>query len=678
MNKEKTLIQRVTVLKTKIQIKLKELYKKKHQLKNAMPSSVSFLFKSKEWTESLEKIYNRILCLEKRIFIIDKYEMKKMFEIKEETLIQQNEIYKKKYTDLQTKLTPSKKIDNIKHADEQNNPAPLKKINNTKYTDGQTKPISLSKIDNTRHEQNKAVLLKKNDDTKYTDEQMAIIDEICSRCNDGKIIAVNAIAGSGKTRTCRGIVEYYKPKKGMYTAFNKAIVTDSYKKIGNKIECKTLHSLAYLYANQEHLPITDLSIRDIDNILGESALKTTYQKLKFIETVEMFYLSRFLDVKKFITDIICNHDVNNKEYDFYQSIEDYIGIITEAILDKKINPTFSFLLKKFHIMLATEKVHPRFDLFLFDEAQDMCGVMLEIFLLINSNKKVILGDRFQNIYSFMNTVNAFEEIDTNDLKMFRLTKSFRCIPEIASIVESFGRCYLESNFQYKGNECLPKEKYDKNQVAFLFKTNIKLIQHLASFVSNNKPFTLVRSPKIIFEFPLAIYNAGHNQAVSSYKYQYLRDFYNRFSCNSYSMFLKKLIEEKDEADELTQHVAGVMQELDTQKIDIQELKRKVEESKQDFNVLVSTVHTFKGLESDNVVLNHDIIEATQNVDKKIDELIHKNKNKETNELTCKNNNKKDKTKKIPENFRKKLNEKEVEALNINYVALTRSRYKLFK
>lgn len=66
-----------------------------------------------------------------------------------------------------------------------------------------------------------------------TKEQQAIIDTLKSPESNNRIVAVNSVAGAGKTYTAKAIAEALKPAKGLYTAYNKAIVEDSKKKIKN-------------------------------------------------------------------------------------------------------------------------------------------------------------------------------------------------------------------------------------------------------------------------------------------------------------------------------------------------------------------------------------------------------------------------------------------------------------
>ena len=93
----------------------------------------------------------------------------------------------------------------------------------------------------------------------FTKEQETIIQYALSK--EG-ILLVPAGAGCGKTFLSLKIVEAMNPRRGLYTAFNKAIVEDSIEKFRNThMECRTLHSLARKYA--EPMDIRELSYNDI-------------------------------------------------------------------------------------------------------------------------------------------------------------------------------------------------------------------------------------------------------------------------------------------------------------------------------------------------------------------------------------------------------------------------------
>ena len=115
-----------------------------------------------------------------------------------------------------------------------------------------------------------------------TKEQQAIVDTVCSHDNDSRIIAVNAVAGSGKTSTADAVTKAYNPSNGFYTAFNRAIVKDSEKRFGKMLQCKTIHALAYKYCKPSK------SIEDLNYLTIKEPI--SYEdKALVIETIDDFF-----------------------------------------------------------------------------------------------------------------------------------------------------------------------------------------------------------------------------------------------------------------------------------------------------------------------------------------------------------------------------------------------------
>ena len=101
-----------------------------------------------------------------------------------------------------------------------------------------------------------------------TKQQNLIIDTL--KTTDGEIVLVDAKAGTGKTSTSQAVVEALHPKKGLYTAFNKAIVMEGKEKFTENIDCRTLHSLALSFVrpklNIEDFPTFGLPTIQTDGI----------------------------------------------------------------------------------------------------------------------------------------------------------------------------------------------------------------------------------------------------------------------------------------------------------------------------------------------------------------------------------------------------------------------------
>lgn len=425
-----------------------------------------------------------------------------------------------------------------------------------------------------------------------TVEQQEVVDTVCSSIGENKIIAVNAIAGSGKTSTANAVINAYKPKNGFYTAFNKAIVLDSAKKFGSFINCKTIHSLAYNYI-KPNKSIEELTVLNIKEDLDYES------KVSIINLLDSFYRSSEIDIVEYL-----NKHTTSEEYVIRNLVIKY----AEQMLEGSISPTFNFLLKCLHLQLLAGYITIKKDLLIFDEMQDTTGVMLEIFKLINADRKLILGDKFQNIYSFMDTKNAF--IELKDLYTLRLTKSFRCNEEIANIVDSFGKKYLESNFKYTGN---PDVKPNEG-IVYLSKTNAGLIERIYELIKDNKTFSLNRDVSSIFALPIALVNANAGRPVYDKKYKFLEKEYNNFknSKNQYKTFFSYLEDTLD--DFIINNTAKLINRFNCRGINIFDLRTKVQNIKPNNNIILSTVHTFKGLEKDTVFIENDLNQALRNID----------------------------------------------------------------
>ena len=416
-----------------------------------------------------------------------------------------------------------------------------------------------------------------------TGEQQRVVDTVCDGIDSGKIIAVNAVAGSGKTSTGDAVIRAFQPKNGFYTAFNKAIVQDSAKRFGNLLQCKTIHALAYKYVRPKG-SIEDLTYTTIKEDISYE------DKATIIETIDDFFRSSSLDIEEF-----AKSKTHNEE------LQKYIMDYANMMLCGDIPPTFNYMLKCLHMMLADGDVDIDFDLLILDECQDTTAVALEIFKLIHAKKKVIFGDKYQNIYSFMNTVNAFEELD--NLELLRLTKSFRCNPHIASIVEDFSQRTLESDFIYTGNEDLPDET---KSIAYITRTNAALIERMDNLLERGETFSLTRNVNEIFALPIALLNASNGKQVYDKKYKFLEKEYNKYrdvksNFRSFFEYLSLVV-----SDPLIDSTCKVLINFANKRINIYDLKEKVKSIKPNKNIILTTAHAFKGLEADSVYIEDDL------------------------------------------------------------------------
>ena len=623
---------------------------------------------------------------------------------------------------------------------------------------------------------------------KLTQEQQKVVDTVLS-ATDERIIAVNSIAGSGKTSTASAVINAYNPKNGFYTAFNKAIVTDSSKRFGNLLDCKTIHALAYSHIKPSK-GIEDLTYLSIKEPISYET------KAKVIEIIDDFYRSSSLDINTFSASRTNNEDIQHLVFEY-----------TNKMLEGKIPVTFNYMLKCLHLMLAHKEIEIDYDLLILDECltedmlittstgertiksivnsllrnekvlvksfnqnskefefkeasnplishnrdvieirteglnkikctpnhkiltqrgyvkaedlvigkdfvlldnpnnqktlnpfsneyenygcnfitskkyigkqtvydfevednhnfvtsksknssktivhncQDTTAVTLEIFKLMQANRKVMFGDKFQNIYSFMNTVNAFDEL--NDLNLIRLTKSFRCNPYVADIVEQFGTSYLEDDFMFKGNEDMNNAP---KSMAYISRTNAALIERMHELLNKGVTFSLTRHVNDIFALPIAVANAACGNVVYDKKYKYLETEYRKYSSSpkTFKSFYEHLIYTVDDVS-ITNTIKTLMS-FANKRINIFKLKESVKNIRSNPNVILTTAHAFKGLEADMVYIENDL---NSSVNKTI-QTIKDNITMFDNEFTT-------------DDF---LTSSQKEDLNTYYVALSRAR-----
>lgn len=410
---------------------------------------------------------------------------------------------------------------------------------------------------------------------KPTEEQNKIIE--CLKNNDG-LVAIKAYAGCGKTSTLQLAVAELKPKKGLYTAFNSSIVKEAEEKFPASINCQTQHAFALSYVRPKK-DIQEFSYHDI-----EEPISYTNKKL-VISAIDNFYRSSSIDMYQYFDEVL------EQKY-----LADLAIKYVDKMINEDINPTFNYLLKYLHLMLVEGTIEINYDIVLYDECQDAVAVMLEIVKLIKAPKKVLVGDTHQNIYAYMKTVNAFKLLD---VPTFELTRSFRCSPEIADKVDTFGKHYLDKDFVYKGT----KTKGD-NTFAYISRTNASIINRMHTLHAENKSYTLTRSIKDIFAGPIAIVTAARGKKVYKYKYKYLETEYKNFCLSNYKSFYSYLLQHVDDRE--IKAAINLLMSFNKKGINIFDVKKKAESIKPNPNIYIVTAHSFKGREVDSVYIEDDL------------------------------------------------------------------------
>ena len=348
---------------------------------------------------------------------------------------------------------------------------------------------------------------------KLTSEQQHIVDIVLAEdLNHNPIhsvVAVDACAGSGKTALLQELTKQLNPENGIYLCYNKAIADESQSKFPTKIKCSTSHSLAY-----------QNTIKPYNLTLGSFYWKSIKERIPYEDKILIIDIMKewcMSEYDKFDLFIQAKKQANNAVADrYYEITKSYFN----QMIKGQIPITHDGYLKMYHMLLAHNKIkHRKFDILLGDEIGDLAAVTFEIMKLIPAKRKVLVGDRFQNIYTFNYTINAFEKLPSKDI--YSMSQSFRCNTSIAKRINEFSHMYIDPNKDFIGIE------YDNmsiESIAYISRNNVALIEKIIELSSQRIKYNLFRPANSIFELILILLSVNKQQdRITSTEYKYLQD-----------------------------------------------------------------------------------------------------------------------------------------------------------
>ena len=478
-----------------------------------------------------------------------------------------------------------------------------------------------------------------------TSEQQAVLDTNSN-------LVINAVAGSGKTST---LIEYAKTRPGnskiLYLAFNKTVKTEAIQKFAaagvNNVRVETAHSLAY------------------DHIVKGSGYKLvqSYKCYEWCELLNIKTGDRHADfvlanhVGKFVSyycnskatriqdlnyaDIVSDPKAATFVKNLYAQIEGFARTALVKMEKSEIGITHDFYLKKFHLNGPTLA----FDYILFDEGQDASAAMLDVFLNQQA-KKIIVGDMHQQIYGWRFAINSLQQVD---FPVFNLSNSFRFNEEIAMVANKIllWKDHLRLTPSIKINGVgIPADTIHSKAV--LGRTNLKLLLNAILkwqegnltklfFEGNINSYTFADEGASLYDV-LHLYNGR----IGSIKDKLIAEMKSMKELEKYI--------EKTEDTSLSVIVEAVKQFGNQLPTSINELKNHHAASKEEADLIFSTVHRCKGMEYDEVTLLNDFM-----TEEKLKRSIDQNGG---------------------ENIREQDKNRLAVEINVLYVAATRARNRL--
>lgn len=284
-----------------------------------------------------------------------------------------------------------------------------------------------------------------------TPEQAHAIDVFDARLS----MAIEALAGTGKSSTLRMMAQSTN-RRGMYLAFNRAVVNDAKKSFPRNVSAMTAHGLAYKHVgrNYEHrLNQPRIRSYDLSKRLGlthpitvtihgseRKVLQPGYLASTVMKAMKAFAFSDAAEPDashiEFIDGIDYAFDGTKRRTDNNDYVaEQLLPYMRKAWDDWQDT---AGVLPFFHdsYVKIFERNEPRIpgEFLLLDEAQDLSPVMISIAEQQKDMQLCVIGDRFQQLYEWRGSVDAMTlmEVDART----RLSMSFRFGETIASLANT--------------------------------------------------------------------------------------------------------------------------------------------------------------------------------------------------------------------------------------------------
>lgn len=438
-------------------------------------------------------------------------------------------------------------------------------------------------------------------DGTYTEEQISVIE-----ADFDEVLVVNAFAGTGKTYTLIGFSKLRSDKKILYLAYNKSIKKEAEHKFRDlpNVTVKTTHGLAYsMFGKKYEKRFKEKGMEIPTKIYAEYCddvdEKNRYYYAYVLSKVITDFVQSAFTIEQYIEDLINKKSIFEDKFKLPINyfLAKFESVWEDLLTNDDMPFEHDFYLKEYQL---SEPYLTIYDYILLDEAQDANDCVIDIIMQQYGNKKVFIGDTFQQIYSWRGAVNALEKVKDNALVLF-LTKSFRCGSHISQIANNY---LMISNAPkpFIGNENVKDDEADYKECAIIARSNAQLFNYLVSSASDKK-----------------IYFVG---GINGYNFRDLVDLVILRYSEDKSTIRNNFFKQFDSIEELKEYAEGANENEILSKIKVsmsipklsQELnaiKERTVKNPTDADIIVTTAHKSKGLEWDCVVILKGFIDLTK-------------------------------------------------------------------
>lgn len=441
------------------------------------------------------------------------------------------------------------------------------------------------------------VRLNSTDDLVPTDEQQAFLDVFPS----GQDIVINALAGCAKTSTLEMGARSDPQRRMTYIAFNRAIAEEARRRFaGTAVICKTIHAFAFASVGHrfvDRLNGPRVSAREVADILrlpgrfeyGNFSLRSHQLARLVTEALKRYCHSDAVEPQASHLSKVPGLDSDGARHALAELLLPYVVRAWEDVTSTKgllrYDPDYYLKLWSF--------THPQLpgDVILADEVQDYDMVSKYIIDHQDSSQRVLVGDSYQQIYSYRGSTNCLAMYP--DAVHLTLRKTFRfssAIADEANLILDL----LDSDLRLIGHEPVnSKLAILTDPDLVLTRTNAGSIAHLMSAQLSGTRAGLVGGTKQVEGLAKAALDltegrkSTHHELIAFDSWDQVRDYVGE-DTDTDARELKVLVKLVD------RHGARTL--LDA-------VQRAVPEQSAD--LVISTVHKYKGKQSDRVQIASD-------------------------------------------------------------------------
>jgi len=312
----------------------------------------------------------------------------------------------------------------------------------------------------------KKFTLSGNQQHNLTVQQQAVVDS-----NEPTVI-VNAVAGSGKTATLMHLATRYK--KGIYLAFNKAIVKDVVPKLPLGWQCKTFNAFG-LAMVKKHYPYAKVDFNK-------------YGKFGFAHPSSSSLVSKHMDMNGNIS-----RDSWKETCARFKISHNYIDEAKEILARGQENTTVISGNDMLQYPIDNGWKSEEYEIVLIDECQDLNPQQIAFLTCIPTKRIVFVGDTNQAIYGFRGSdPYAMDKIREHYNPVeYELTESFRCPTEIISTVKHIVPAITSNKTGGQVDSVNGNAEIDFPDECFIIsRTNSNLVKLAYKFIQENKHFSI--------------------------------------------------------------------------------------------------------------------------------------------------------------------------------------------